>query len=31
MSTLHNLVAACQTDETQQRQQAQTRAENWQP
>ncbi|MRT49227.1 type VI secretion system protein TssA [Raoultella sp. RIT712] len=31
MSTLHNLVTACQTDATQQRQQAQTRAENWQP
>ncbi|AIJ10366.1 MULTISPECIES: type VI secretion system protein TssA [Edwardsiella] len=31
MSTLHNLVAACQADETQQRQQAQTRTENWQP
>lgn len=31
MSTLHNLVAACQADETQQRQQAQARTENWQP
>lgn len=31
MSTLHNLVTVCQADETQQRQQAQTHAENWQP
>ena len=31
MSTLHNLVAASQADENQQRQQAQTRTENWQP
>ncbi|KAF6665670.1 type VI secretion system protein TssA [Pantoea sp. EKM101V] len=30
MSTLQNLVAACQADETQLRQQAQTRMENWQ-
>ncbi len=31
MSTLQNLVAACQADETQLRQQAQSRMENWQP
>ena len=31
MSTLQNLVAACQADDTQLRQQAQTRTENWQP
>lgn len=31
MSTLQNLVAACQADDTQQRQQAQARTENWQP
>ena len=31
MSTLQNLVAACQADETQLRQQAQARTENWQP
>jgi len=31
MNTLQNLVAASQADETQQRQQAQTRTENWQP
>jgi type VI secretion system protein VasJ len=31
MSTLHNLVAVCQADETQQRLQAQIRTENWQP
>ncbi|WP_342753956.1 type VI secretion system protein TssA [Pantoea sp. MBD-2R] len=31
MSTLQNLVAACQSDDTQLRQQAQTRTENWQP
>jgi len=31
MRTLMNLVAACQADETQLRQQAQTRTENWQP
>ncbi|MNY96735.1 hypothetical protein D3C78_132390 [compost metagenome] len=31
MSTLQNLVAACQADETQLRQQAQVRTENWQP
>jgi type VI secretion system protein VasJ len=31
MSTLQNLVAACQAGETQLRQQAQARAENWQP
>ncbi|WP_230492942.1 type VI secretion system domain-containing protein [Martelella alba] len=30
MSTLQNLVAASQADETQRRQQAQTRTENWQ-
>ncbi|WP_393970442.1 type VI secretion system protein TssA [Kluyvera intermedia] len=31
MSTLQNLVAACQADETQLRQQTQVRMENWQP
>ncbi|MGG5839182.1 type VI secretion system protein TssA, partial [Huaxiibacter chinensis] len=31
MSTLQNLVAACQADEIQLRQQAQARTENWQP
>ncbi|SCC54841.1 type VI secretion system protein TssA [Kosakonia oryziphila] len=31
MSTLQNLVAACQADETLLRQQAQPRTENWQP
>ena len=31
MSTLQNLVTACQSDNTQLRQQAQTRTENWQP
>jgi type VI secretion system protein VasJ len=31
MSTLPNLVAACQADETQLRQQAHARMENWQP
>ncbi|POD88787.1 type VI secretion protein, partial [Pectobacterium odoriferum] len=31
MSTLQNLVTACQADETQLRQQAQARTENWQP
>ena len=31
MSTLQNLVAACQADDTQLRQQAQTRTENGQP
>ncbi|MCS3407155.1 type VI secretion system protein TssA [Serratia sp. AKBS12] len=31
MGTLHNLVAACQADDAQLRQQAQTRTENWQP
>lgn len=31
MSTLQNLVAACQADETQLRQQAQARTKNWQP
>ena len=31
MSTLQNLVAACHADDTQLRQQAQTRTENWQP
>lgn len=31
MSTLHNLVAACQADDTQLRQLAQARTENWQP
>lgn len=31
MSTLQNLVAACQADDTQLRQQAQTRTENWLP
>lgn len=31
MSTMQNLVAACQADDTQLRQQAQARTENWQP
>ncbi len=31
MSTLQNLVAACQADETQLRQEAQARTKNWQP
>ncbi|MCK6697554.1 type VI secretion system protein TssA [Enterobacter bugandensis] len=31
MSTLQNLVAACQADDAQLRQQAQTRTDNWQP
>lgn len=31
MSTLQNLVAACQADDTSLRQQVQTRTENWQP
>lgn len=31
MSILQNLVAACQADEIQLRQQAQARTENWQP
>lgn len=31
MSTLQDLLAACQADETQLRQQAQVRTENWQP
>ncbi len=31
MSTLQNLVAACHADDSQLRQQAQTRTQNWQP
>ena len=31
MSTLQNLVIACQADDAQLREQAQTRTENWQP